>query len=187
MNQGHIYTLYAGADPGRGWMMNDPIFGKTPTLGACVPNIRRSVEIGDWIFAISGRVSGERQFVVGGFRVREKIDALAAYHRFPENHLRRAGNGQLPGNIIITADGEQHPQDQHANFERRLENYIVGGEPIVLEASQEIERARDETLTTLSHLFGRGGNRVFDVIGRGRKMDAQQVDELRNWMASLKG
>ncbi len=187
MNQGYIYTLYAGADPGRGWMLNDPIFGKTPTLGACVPNVRRSVEVGDWIFAISGRVVGERQFVVGGFRVREKIDALAAYRRFPENHLRRAENGQLLGNIIVNADGSHHLDDQHANFERRLENYIVGGDPIVLEASQEVECAREETLSTLGRLFGREGNRVFDIIGRGRKMDPQQVEELRSWMGSLKG
>jgi hypothetical protein len=183
---GYIYTLYAGADPGHGWVMNDPIFGRTPTLGACVPNIRRNVNVGDWIFAISGRVSGERQFVVGGFRVNEKIDQLSAYARFPENRLQRAPSGQLVGNVIVTADGQQHPDDTHANFERRLVNFIVGGEPVVLENPAEMDRGRAETLSILSRIFGREGNRVFDIIGRSRKMGEQQVDELRGWLQALK-
>src|SRR5689334_4451772 len=63
MMNGYIYTMAAGADPGHGWVMNDPIFGDVPTLGACVPNIRRVVEEGDYIFVVSGRVRNERQFV----------------------------------------------------------------------------------------------------------------------------
>lgn len=179
-----IYTLYEGADPGHGWTMNDPIFGPTPTLGACVPNIRRNVKVGDWIFAISGRVKGQQQFVVGGFRVAEKIDALAAYERFPENRVRRAPNGQLTGNVIVTPDGRQHPDDTHSNFERRLENYLVGDQPTVV-AETKFEDARAQTLPVLSRIFGRAGNRVFDVIGRARSMEMAQVDELRNWIAAL--
>ena len=52
--KGYIYRLYAGADPVRGWVFNDPIFGQPPTLGACVLNVRRSVERGDWVFALVG-------------------------------------------------------------------------------------------------------------------------------------
>ena len=183
---GYIYTLYAGADPGRGWIMNDPIFVGTPTLGACVPNIRRQVQIGDWVFAISGRVPGVQQFVVGGFRVMEKIDQLAAYSRFPENRVQKAPNGQLVGNIIVTKDGHQHADDVHDNFERRLENYIVGGSPIALENDAEMDRARADTLSLLRLIFDREGNRVFDIIGRARKMDDDQVRELRGWLESLK-
>jgi hypothetical protein len=183
---GFIYTMYAGADPGHGWIMNDPSVGKTPTLGACVPNIRRSVEIGDWIFAISGRVAGAQQFVVCGFRVNEKINQLTAYARFPENRLHRGPNGQLVGNIIVNPDGTQHPEDKHANFERRLENYIVGGESIVLDTPVEFERGRVETVAVLSRIFGRKGNRVFDIIGRSRKMNVHQVEELCGWLESLK-
>ena len=65
--KGYIYTMFAGADPGHGWTLTDPIFDKVPTLGACVPHIRRAVQEGDYIFAISGRVPGARQFIVGGF------------------------------------------------------------------------------------------------------------------------
>jgi hypothetical protein len=183
---GYIYTMYAGADPGRGWIMSDPTVGNAATLGACVPNIRRAIEIGDWIFAISGRVTGAQQYVVCGFRVNEKINQLAAYERFPENRLHRGPNGQLVGNVIVNADGSQHPEDTHANFERRLDNYIVGGEPIVLDQPDEIDRGRAQTVAALSRIFERQGNRVFDIIGRGRKMNAQQVDELRGWMESLK-
>jgi hypothetical protein len=183
---GFIYTMYAGADPGQGWIMNDPIYGKTPTLGACVPNVRRAVKEGDWIFAISGRVPGVKQFVTGGFHVKEKINQLDAFARFPSNRLSRAANGQLTGNIIVTADGKQHPDDNHTNFERRLSDYIIGGKPIVIDGTEEIERARAETLNVLGRVFGRQGNRVYDIIGRGRKMNEQQANEIRDWLESLK-
>ena len=182
---GYIYTSYAGADPAAGWTMSDPIISKIPTLGACVPNIRRAVKVGDWIFSISGRVAGVSQFVVGGFRVAEKIDQLAAYERFPENRLRKEGN-QTVGNVIVTADGSQHPDDRHTNFERRLENYIVGDRPILLDTTEQIARGRSETLAKLSEIFGREGNRVFDVIGRFRKMDEGQVNQMRDWLDEIK-
>jgi hypothetical protein len=53
--KGYIYTMFRGADPGQGWHMTDPIFGKIPTLGACVPNIRRVVTSEDYIFVIKGQ------------------------------------------------------------------------------------------------------------------------------------
>lgn len=182
---GYIYTAYAGADAATGWIMSDPIISKTPTLGACVPNIRRAVKIGDWIFSISGRVLGVSQFVVGGFRVAEKIDQLAAYERFPENRVRKKGR-QTIGNVIVTAEGTQHPDDRHTNFERRIENYIVGDQPILLDTPEQIARGRSETLAKLSDIFDRKGNRVFDVIGRFRKMDESQVIQMRDWLEEIK-
>jgi hypothetical protein len=182
----YIYTMYAGADPGHGWVMNDPIFGKLPTLGACVPNIRRAVNIGDYLFTISGRITGEHQFVVGGFRVAEKIDALAAYGRFPEHRLRRIADRSVQGNIIVAGAGSQHPDDHHTNFARRVENYIVGCDPVVLESSTQFDRAREETLGVLSRIFGREGNRVFDIVGRQRRMNDEQAAELLSWLRSLK-
>ncbi len=183
---GYIYTMFRGADPGHGWIMNDPIFGKCPTLGACVPNIRRAVRVGDFIFAISGRVQGERQFVVGGFRVAEKIDALAAYARFPENRVRRTPDGIIQGNVIVNPDGSQNHHDNHSNFERRVENYIVGSDPLVLETPAEFSCGREETLGTLRRIFGREGNRVFDIVGRYRRLDEQQIAELVGWLRSIK-
>src|SRR5713101_6264999 len=129
----YIYTMFAGADPGLGWKLNDPIFGKVPTLGACVPNIRRVVVPGDHIFVISGRSSAVRQYIVGGFQVAEKISALAAYGRFPKLRQRESEDGTLSGNIIITPDGKQSPVDYHKNFESRVENYIVGRNPRIIE------------------------------------------------------
>ncbi len=183
--KGYIYTLGGGADPGHGWIMNDPIFGNPPTLGACVPNIRRAVTRGDHIFAISGRVSGDNQYVVGGLRVAEKIDALAAYRRFPENRLSQNDDGRLLGNIIVDEGGEHHPLDYHSEFEKRIENYIVGDNPVYLDNPEAIDRARQETLPFLSGLFHKEGNRVFDVVGRWRRLDEQQVDQIRQWLSGL--
>ena len=93
--KGYIYSMFAGADPGKGWVLTDPIFQPKPTLGACVTNIRRLVVPGDYIFVVSGRIPDVRQYVVGGFRVEQKIDALAAYKQFPENRLRESERGVL--------------------------------------------------------------------------------------------
>jgi len=183
--KGYIYTMYAGADPSTGWMMNDPIFGRTPTLGACVPNIRRAVTVGDHIFVISGRVAGEKQFVVGGFEVSEKINALAAYRRFPDYRLQASGNGQVLGNIITDSRGRQHPLDEHKNFENRIENYIVGKHSIVLETPAQFRIAKEETIDLLSDVFGKRGDRVADILGRYRKMDESQVEQVRAWLKRL--
>lgn len=183
--KGYIYTMYAGADPGHGWVMNDPIFADTPTLGACVPHIRRVVQPGDYLFVVSGRVTGERQFVVGGFEVAEKISALTAHRRFPQNRLRLDDGGQVLGNIIVNSRGCHHALDDHDNFAQRIENYIVGSDPIVLQTPSQQRTARSETIDFLGRLFGKTGSRVYDVIGRHRKLDERQVNEMLLWLKDL--
>ena len=80
--------MFKGADPGAGWKMNDPIYGSKPTLGACMPQIRRAVQKNDHIFTISGRMTSVQQYIVGGFKVDEKINAIIARDRFPENRQK---------------------------------------------------------------------------------------------------
>jgi hypothetical protein len=156
-----------------------------PTLGACVPNIRRAVHVGDYIFVVSGRVTGERQFIVGGFKVKEKIDALRAFKKFPENRLHLDENGNLLGNIIVNGRGQQHPLDEHDSFENRIENYIVGADPVVLQTPAQQKAARRDTVDFLTKLFGKPGDRVHDVIGRHRKLDEKQVNQMLLWLKDL--
>jgi hypothetical protein len=185
--KGYVYIMFKGADPGQGWTMTDPILGKKPTLGACVPQIRRAVTRGDWIFPISGRMPTVQQYVVGGIRVSEKIDALAAYDRFPEYRQRQLDGGEIRGNIIVTPDGKQAKSDYHTNFEGRLDNYLVGDKSIMLNSSDAIERARSETTTFLAKMFGRDdAKKPADAIGRWRKLEESQVEEILDWMKSLK-
>ena len=183
---GYIYTMGAGADPGHGWTMNDPIFGKVPTLGACVPNIRKAVTTGDYIFVVSGRMANVKQFVVGGFEVGEKINALAAYKRFPENRLRINEKGQTEGNVIVDAAGSHNELDDHDGFDKRVENYIVGRNPVNFDSSSEFDAARHDTVDVLDQVFKRSGARVFDIIGRHRKMNEEQVKEVIKWIESIK-
>ena len=186
--KGYIYTMYQGADPGRGWIMNDPdIYSATPSLGACVPNVRRNVEVGDYIFVVSGRSSGVRQFVVGGFKVAEKIDALAAFERFPEKRIALHDSGQIVGNVIVDKDGQQNPLDYHGNFERRVENYIVGRDPLAFQSDGEIESSRQGSLPALRNIFDReAAESIFQVIGRWRKMDEAQIEQLLDWIKKIK-
>ena len=185
--KGYIYTMYGGADPGAGWEMNDPIFRPVPTLGACMPNLRRQLEVGDSVFVISGRVVGLQQYIVGGFRVEEKIDALAAYARFPFYRLTERPDGGVGGNIIVEGSGKQNPLDSHSNFVSRVDNYIVGTDARVIEEPDAIEIARAETVPFLQELFEKRGDRVFDVLGRQRRVNEQQVSAINAWLDRLVG
>jgi hypothetical protein len=184
--KGYIYTMYKGADPGNGWVMTDPIFGSKPTLGACMPNIRRVVSVGDFIFTVSGRVKGVQQFLVGGFSVQEKINALAAIDLFPENLFRKEHDGSLRGNIIVDQNGNHVKDDYHTNWEKRIENYIIGTNPVYFQKEKEIEEARKETLSILQETFKSKGKTVSDIISRWRKLDEKQIENLVQWIESVK-
>jgi hypothetical protein len=184
--KGYIYTMFKGADPGVGWHMTDPIFGKVPTLGACMPTVRRVVVPGDCIFFISGQAPGVQQYMVGGFHVAEKLNALAAYERFPANRMKALEDGSLHGNIIVNRDGTKNPFDYHSNFERRVENYVVGRDPLVLERPEEVEVSREQTLDTLQDVFGKSGSRVYDVVGRWRRLDENQIRGISEWLETIK-
>ncbi len=184
--KGYIYTMYGGADPGIGWEMTDPIFKGIPTMGACRPDIRRKVEQGDYIFAISGKVLSVRQHIVGAFAVDKKIDALTAHALYPQNRLT-FDHGKQRGNIIVDGEGKHIEGDYHSNWERRTKNYIVGKDPIYFDKDAEMQRAKEETLQVLNDIFGKNEERVFDILGRfGKKIDEGQVGYILEWMKKIK-
>lgn len=154
-----------------------------------MPPIRRLVLPGDHVFVISGATKGVQQYVVGGFQVAEKIDALAAYDRFPENRLQLNAEGKLVGNVLIDGAGNQHPLDTHSadNFARRIENYLVGVDPIALETPAEVARGRSETLDRLSSILEKPrANRVIDVMGRWARLDEAQIEKTLDWLRGIK-
>ncbi|WP_149537783.1 Nmad2 family putative nucleotide modification protein [Siccirubricoccus phaeus] len=188
--KGYVYITGTGADPALRGNLNDPLFTTIPTLGACMPNVRRFVSKGDWIFVVSGKVPGVQQYVVGGLQVAEKINTLAAYERFPENRLARDAGGKVVGNIIVHADGTQHPLDHHPldTFESRIENFIVGGNAVALDTPNQVEIGRAQTLGKLSEILVRPrANRVIDVIGRWSKLDEVQIGKMLDWLSGIKG
>jgi hypothetical protein len=63
--------------------VKDPYLGPNPTLGACRPDIRKQLGKGDHIFVISGKVLVAPQFVMAGFEIAAKMDAISAYQQFP--------------------------------------------------------------------------------------------------------
>ncbi|MGN7293495.1 hypothetical protein [Rhizobium sp. SAFR-030] len=176
--KGYIYKLYKGADPEAGWTFNDPIFGKKASLGACMPNIRKAVDLGDWVFCISGKIPQKAPYIVGGFQVDEKISAIEANLKYPEFRLQRNEKGQVIGNIIVDKDGRHHDLDDHNNFEKRRENYITGGNKVYIESHQAVESSRNKTLDILQVTFGQRANRLDDIVPRWRKLDGKQVDTL---------
>lgn len=186
--KGYIYTMFQGADPGIGWEMTDPIFGNPPVMGACMPQIRRNVDVNDFIFTISGRTKNVSQYLVGGFQVQEKINAMLAYEKYPKYRQILNEEGKIEGNIIVNAEGKQNPYDYHkGNFEKRIENYIIGKNGLYLDKPKEIEKARGKaTLDILEDVFEKKGKTPFEIIGRWRKLDEKQIDKINTWIEDIK-
>ncbi len=187
--KGYIYITGTGVDPFLRGNFADPTFGEPPTLGPCMPNIRRAVTGGDWIFVVSGKVTGVQQYIIGGLQVAEKIDALSAYARLPQNRLATNELGEVTGNIIVQSDGTHHPLDWHADyrFEQRAKNFIIGSAAVALATKAEVAIGRRETLAVLSAIMGRpGANRVIDAMGRMSKLKEAQVTTWLGWVSRIK-
>jgi hypothetical protein len=183
---GKIFITRTGYDPQFGKHVKDPYLGPCPTIGACRPDLRKKLDVGDHLFVISGKVRGVDQFVMGGFQIAEKIHAAEAYERFPDLRLRKLEDGQLTGNIIVDASSRQHKLDDHENFEKRIENYIVGKNLIVLSTPAEIAAGREHTLEILRKIFCSNGTSLREIIGRCRSLTEKQVIDLRECLENLK-
>jgi hypothetical protein len=184
---GKIFITRTGYDPQLGKHVKDPYLGPSPSMGACRPDIRRSLKKGDHLFVISGKVPSVNQFVMGGFEVNSKVHAIEAYKLFPEQRLHVRNDGQLDGNVIVRADGRQHKLDDHSSFDKRVQDYLIGTNLIALSTPEEIERGRRETLDALRDILQRKGNSPFAVVGHwGSPLTEKQVLQLREWLESLK-
>ena len=184
---GKIFITRKGYDPQLGRHIKDPYLGDTPSIGACRPDFRKKLNRGDYLFVISGRVPDANQFVVGGFEVDKKMNAVEAYAAYPEQRLRALENGELAGNIIVDDRGCQHPLDDHPNFDRRIENYIIGKNPIALTSDDEIRRGRSETMDVLQEILGRKGATPWKVVTRfGQSLNEHQIEQMLHWLNGLK-
>lgn len=180
-----------GSDPGMGKPLTDPDFraGGRPTMGTCRPDLRRLVSLGGQIFVISGSMGRNvEQYVIGGFAIDARLDnQLAAYREYPENRLRFDEQGQRSGNIIVLPDGTHDPRDHHDKFERRIQNYLVGRNPIVLETPREIALGRERSLDILADVLERPrARRMTQTVGRMRKLSDAQAERLRQALVDLK-
>jgi len=185
--KGYIFVS-PRSDPGSGKVLDDPIlWGTRPTMGTCRPDLRRFVQKGDYIFVVSGSNKGVTQYVIGGFEVDEKIDQMRAFDRFPDNRLHFDQTNQRYGNIIINANGEQDARDHHNKLAVRIQNYLIGVKPVVVQTPAEVSIARERTLPILKELFDKpDARRVSEVIGRNKKMNDKQIENLLAALDSLK-
>lgn len=186
---GKIFITRSGYDPQFGKHIKDPYLGPNASLGACRPDLRRQVKKGDHLFVISGKLPNVRQFVLGGFEVERKISAQEAYEMYPDQRLRLRNDGQLTGNIIVDATGAQHELDDHhpSSFAKRAPNYIVGTNCIALVEPEEIALGREQTLDALREILKKSGGSPWEIVGHyGSRLTEEQVQELREWLLSLK-
>jgi hypothetical protein len=183
---GKIFVTSSGYDPEKGKQVKDPYLGPNPSLGACRHDIRENLQKGDHVFVVSGKLPNVDQFVMGGFEIAEKISASEAYRRFPEQRLSLLPDGQVTGNVIVTADGKQHELDHHDQFARRIENYLVGQNPIALLTPEEVAEGRRRTLEILREVFQKKGNSVREIIGRCSNLTEKQILKLRALLDAVK-
>jgi hypothetical protein len=187
---GYIF-ISPNSDPGMGRPLLDPMLGRgrRPTMGTCRPDLRRYVQVGGSIFVISGSLGKHtQQYVIGGLDVASKIASqLEAYERYPEYRLDFDGKGVRSGNIIVTAGGDQHDQDDHSNFDSRIKNYLEGANQIVLESPAEVALGRARSLDILAQVFDKPkATTIREIVGRNRKLSDKQVAQLRKALVSLK-
>lgn len=183
---GKIFVTSSGYDPEKGKQIKDPYLGSNPSLGACRPDIREKLQQGDHIFVVSGKVRNIDQVVLGGFEIAEKISAMEAFDRFPEQRLRLMPDGQVNGNVIVDAYGNQHELDHHDKFAWRIENYIVGQNPVALATAEEIAEGRLQTLEILRDVFEIKGNSIREIMGRCRNLTEKQILKLRALLEAVK-
>jgi hypothetical protein len=181
-----IFVTSSGYDPDKGKHVKDPYLGPRPTLGACRPDIRKQLQKGDEIYVVSGKIATASQYVIGGFAIEEKISAIEAYLRFPKHRLIRGDDGQISGNVIVDSSGKQHELDHHKNFDRRIENYVIGTNPIVLLTPAEIAEGRRLTLEILQDVFQKKGDSVRKIIGRCSNLTEKQAEKLRSHLNEVK-
>ncbi len=186
--KGYVYITGRQGDPAKNDNLNDPLFGNPPTLAACMPHIREWLDKGDYVFVVSAMTPGVQQYVIGGMRVADKISALEAFGRFPQNRLHRDEHGRIRGNIPVDEQGRKHPLDHHKlqGFERRIQNFIVGEDGVSLQSAREVAAGREQTLRKLSDVFERGGNRPIDIIGRQSRVNEEQIHGLMDWLRGIK-
>lgn len=186
--RGKLFITRQGYDPERGKHVKDPYLGDLPSLGACRTDIRKQLEKGDHVYVLSGKVQGVLQFVMGGFEIDNKIDATEAYKRFPEQRLRKLPDGQLAGNVIVAADGTQHPLDGHrsSTFDKRIKNYVIGKNGLALVTPAQIAAGRSQTMDALRDILQKDGKTPIELVGRwGANLTETQVFQLREWLKSL--
>ena len=185
---GKIFITRNGYDPQLGKHVKDPYLdGTRATLGACRPDVRRLLVVGDHIFVISGKVPGAPQFIMCGFEIAAKITAMDAFRRYPDLRLRRLPDGQLTGNVIVDANGQQHELDDHTGFAKRVNNYVVGTNVLALQTDEEIASGRQYTLDVLREVFQKDGRSPIEIVGRwGATLTEEQVHKLSQWLRSLK-
>jgi hypothetical protein len=166
---------------------NDPHFWDgPPTWGICRPDIREKARVGEYVFFVLPKKAELPQMIYGYTKIAEIITHAEAYHR-PELNLKRMGNKNPNGNIIVDERGLYNRFDvgvHKGNFEKIKRRYVIGSNIESEFLTQEkIWRLAPEFLPFLNRLFGVNQGRVIDVVSRwGSLMSSRQVLQLLDWL-----
>src|SRR6266516_1867300 len=114
---------------GKAWIDNDPHFWTSPpTWGICRSDLRRKVNLGDYVFFVLPKHARHPQMIFGYIRVIEKINHVTAFSR-ANLVTKRMGKKDPNGNIIVNSRGRYNRFDLGAHqriFEKVKPEYVVG-------------------------------------------------------------
>jgi len=170
-----------------GQLDNDPHFWEDPpTWGICRPDIRETLNQNDYVFYVLPMKSELPQMIFGYLRIREIITHAEAYHR-PRLHLKKMGNKNPNGNIIVDANGDYNRYDANLHrdrFDKIKMHYAIGYQNDSSRLStRRIRDLAPTFLAALNRIFGCRERRVIDAVSRwGKVLSADQVLELLAWL-----
>jgi hypothetical protein len=174
---------------GKAWIDNDPHFwSDPPTWGICRNDLRQKTYPGNYIFFVLPKNGKHPQMIFGYMKVEEKISHIDAYHH-PQLVLKRMGNKNPNGNIIVDSHGKYNLFDGSAHkniFDKIKKEYAIGKqETSKFLTANEIKSLAPNFVAKLSQITRKEGNRPIDIISRyGLELSNSQVQQLIAWIGT---
>jgi hypothetical protein len=174
---------------GKASIDNDPHFWSSPpTWGICRNDLRRKLDVGNYIFFVLPKNGKHSQMIFSYIRAEEKISHIDAYHR-SQLVSKRMGNKNPNGNIIVDARGKYNPFDAGAHkhsFNKIKQEYVIGKQGTSKFLSvKKIESLAPYFVSKLSEITGKRGTRTIEIISRyGLELSVSQVQQLISWIGT---
>jgi hypothetical protein len=170
-----------------GELDNDPHFWEPPpSWGICRPDIRETLEKGDFIFFVLPKKAELPQMIYGYMKIKEIITHAEAYHR-RELILKRMGNKNPNGNIIVDENGNYNRFDAGSHrdsFAKIRKRYAIGYRThSEFLSERKIRRLAPQLLPVLNRIFGFDKDSIVGAVSRwGRALSSTQISELLEWL-----
>lgn len=167
---------------------NDPHFWVSPpTWGICRNDLRKCMEVGDYIFFVLPKYSNygpNAQMIFGYFKVEKIISHSQAHTEYPQKRMKR---GKVNGNIIVDEIGLYNRFDKgiHKDKFNEIKYYYVVGSLKNSEflPQEKLKKLAPKFRMTLNSIFNADKKGIHNIITRkGRRLNPQQIVKLLEFL-----